>query len=329
MTSTISSRGSSGTFFSASAIANATRASGRASTREPLRARPIGVRVAATIQASSIGHPGGHVDDLADECRLLLVLDLDLHPDRPDDARSATQRPRELRVKPNAGAYGHGAREADLLGAVVHAHHRVAHRDDLREQHRQHRQREVAVRDRTAERPVLGAFRIDVDPLVIARRVGEPVHLLLRDLVPRTRAEVAIAGPFQLVDGQRRRHLAPSRISNSRSALRSTFPTGVSGNVSTTWISRGYLYRPSRSLPKVRSSSAAISSCSVTKATTSSPCTSSARPTTHAVATAGCSTSASSTSRGKTLKPPRMIRSFLRSRIVRYPASSRRPMSPV
>src|SRR6266511_2121752 len=52
ITSTTSSRGSSGTCFSAASIANATRSSGRASTSDPFRARPIGVRVAATMTAS-------------------------------------------------------------------------------------------------------------------------------------------------------------------------------------------------------------------------------------------------------------------------------------
>src|SRR4029450_7081807 len=52
ITSTTSARSSSGTCFSAASIANATRSSGRASTSEPLRARPIGVRVAATMTAS-------------------------------------------------------------------------------------------------------------------------------------------------------------------------------------------------------------------------------------------------------------------------------------
>src|SRR5580765_8433031 len=131
MTSTISSRGSSETFFSASSIANATRSSGRASTSEPFAARPMGVRAAETIIASGIGHPRGHVDDLAHERRLLLALDLDLHAHGPDDARPSPLRSRELRMQPNPGADRHRAREAHLLGDVVHAHHGVAHPDDL------------------------------------------------------------------------------------------------------------------------------------------------------------------------------------------------------
>src|SRR5688572_7334186 len=55
ITSTISSRGSSGTFFSAASIAKAARSSGRASTSDPLRARPMGVRAAETMTASGKG----------------------------------------------------------------------------------------------------------------------------------------------------------------------------------------------------------------------------------------------------------------------------------
>src|SRR5262245_13575166 len=53
-TSTISSRGSPGTLSSAALIAKATRSSGRASTSEPLAARPIGVRAVETITASGM-----------------------------------------------------------------------------------------------------------------------------------------------------------------------------------------------------------------------------------------------------------------------------------
>src|SRR5919197_4042479 len=107
ITSTISSPGSSGTSFSAASIANATRSSGRASTSEPLRARPIGVRVAETMTASGIGRPGGHVDDFADQRRLLFALDLDLDADAPDHARAAPLGADELRVQAHARSRGH------------------------------------------------------------------------------------------------------------------------------------------------------------------------------------------------------------------------------
>src|SRR6478735_8656120 len=119
ITSTISARSSSGIFFRAASMANAARSSGRASTREPLRARPIGVRVAATMTASGIGCPRRHEDHFADERGLLLALDLDLDADVPDHAGAAPFAAQELRVQAHARARRHGAREANLLGSVV------------------------------------------------------------------------------------------------------------------------------------------------------------------------------------------------------------------
>src|SRR5712692_6717815 len=168
ITSTISARSSWGTSFKAESIANATRSSGRASTSEPLRARPIGVRLAATITASGIRCSRRHVDDLADERGLLLALDLDLDADVPDHARPAPLRAKKSPVQADARARRYRAREANLLRAVIDAHDRVADRHDLAEQHRQHRQDQVTVGDGRAERAVRGGLGIDVDPLVVA-----------------------------------------------------------------------------------------------------------------------------------------------------------------
>src|SRR5262245_9646608 len=263
------------------------------------------------MTASGTGCACRHVDDLTDEGGLLPSLDLDLHADRPHDTRPSALGPHELGVQAHARAGRHRAREADLLGPVVDAHDGVGDGDDLAQQHRQQRERQVAVRNRRAEGTVRGRLGIDVNPLVITGRLGEQVDLLLRDLVPLARAEVAPGPGFELGKRQRRRH------SSSRKAFRSALPTGVNGSASTTWISRGYLYPPRRFLANASSSPSSSVEVIVTNATTSSPYTSSGRPSTQALATAGCSSSASSTSRGKTLKPPRMIRSFLRSTIVR------------
>src|SRR5579884_491048 len=59
ITSTISAGSSSGTRSTADLIANASRSSGRAPTSEPLYARPIGVRAAATTTASGKGALAG------------------------------------------------------------------------------------------------------------------------------------------------------------------------------------------------------------------------------------------------------------------------------
>src|SRR5207302_4891558 len=193
ITSTISERSSSGTCFNTESTANAARSSGRASTSEPLRARPIGVLVAATITASDIGCSRRHIDDLADERGLLLALDLDLHAHVPNDARPTPLRAQKLPVQADARARWHRAREANLLRAVVDAHGGVGDRHDFAEQHRQHRQGQVTVRDGGAERAVRGGFGIDMDPLVVTGRLGEEIDLVLRDLVPVARAELALA----------------------------------------------------------------------------------------------------------------------------------------
>src|SRR6266851_4289817 len=207
ITSTISLRSSSGTCFNAASMAKATRSSGRASTSDPLRARPIGVRVAATITASGIGCSCRHVDDLTDERRLLLAFDLDSDADVPDDARPAPLRTQELPVQADARARRHRAREADLLGPVVDAHDCVADRYDLAQQHREHGQGQVPVRNGRAERAVRRSVGIDVDPLVVPGRLREEVDLLLRDLVPLARSELALAGVLELRDRQLGRHL--------------------------------------------------------------------------------------------------------------------------
>ena len=54
--------------------------------------------------------------------------------------------------------------------------------------------------DRTAERAALGPLDVDVDPLVVAGRVGERVHLFLGDLDVRGVAEVLADEGFHLVD---------------------------------------------------------------------------------------------------------------------------------
>src|SRR5207302_10931585 len=61
--------------------------------------------------------------------------------------------------------------------------------------------REVAVRDRRAERAVgLRALDVDVDPLVVAAEFGELVDHLLRDLAPAARADELTLQRADLID---------------------------------------------------------------------------------------------------------------------------------
>ena len=62
------------------------------------------------------------------------------------------------------------------------------------------------MRDRRAERAVGGARRVDVDPLVVTRRVGEQVHLLLGDLVPLAVTQRLARGGRELVDAREDPH---------------------------------------------------------------------------------------------------------------------------
>ena len=66
-----------------------------------------------------------------------------------------------------------------------------------------------------------------------------------------------------------------------------------------------------------------------TQAHVRSPNRASGRPITAARSTSGKATSSSSISRGVMLMPPRMMISFLRPVIDRYPSSSSEPRSPV
>ena len=63
--------------------------------------------------------------------------------------------------------------EPSLVDAVVDAHRDVAHVHELGKKRRAQAHREEAVRDRASERSRLRPRRVDVDPLMIVRRVGE------------------------------------------------------------------------------------------------------------------------------------------------------------
>ena len=68
---------------------------------------------------------------------------------------------------------------------------------------------QVAVRDRAAERRVLRAVDVDVDPLVVAGHVGERVDVLLGHLVPVGGAEDLALGGLELFESGDRPHGGP------------------------------------------------------------------------------------------------------------------------
>ena len=105
----------------------------------------------------------------------------------------------QLDAEPHVRPDRHRRREPDLVGAVVDAHREAGDLHDLRVQRRAERQRQVAVGDRAAERAGLGAFDVDVDPLVIAGGLGELVDLVLGDLDVRAVAEMLADQALELV----------------------------------------------------------------------------------------------------------------------------------
>jgi hypothetical protein len=67
--------------------------------------------------------------------------------------------------------------------------------EEVVEQCGDHCERQVPVRDGGAERSGCGSLGVDMDPLVVAGRVGKLVDLVLADLVPRARPEL---GTFEV-----------------------------------------------------------------------------------------------------------------------------------
>jgi hypothetical protein len=108
----------------------------------------------------------------------------------------------ELEVAAHAAAARHRGREADLVEAVVDSHPHVVDVDRARGHLGQERERHEAVRDRRAERAGLCPLGVNVDPLVIAGRVGEEVDALLRDLDPVADRRVAADVTFDLGEGR-------------------------------------------------------------------------------------------------------------------------------
>ena len=79
------------------------------------------------------------------------------------------------------GADRHRRGETNLVQAVVDCQLYAVDRVHLMLQPRQQRQGHVPVGDGLAERASRGPLRVDVDPLVIAGRIGEQVDVFLGD----------------------------------------------------------------------------------------------------------------------------------------------------
>ena len=96
---------------------------------------------------------------------------------------------------------GHRRGEADLVPAVVHAELEPLLDQQAVAEAVDRGQGQVPVRDRTAERALgLGALHVHVDPLVVARDLGEAVDHLLGDRAPVARADRLAGQALQFID---------------------------------------------------------------------------------------------------------------------------------
>ena len=90
--------------------------------------------------------------------------------------------------EPHAAARLHRARKAQPVEAVVDAPRNAREIERFGGKRRQHRQGQEAMRNRAADLAVR-AFDIDMDPLMVACRLGEAADLLLADEVPARTGE--------------------------------------------------------------------------------------------------------------------------------------------
>ena len=168
--------------------APATRARARLDLAGPGGAPRSALRRRAARSARRVV-PADRVDDAGG---LLAAFDLD--GDAHRRLHAAVLRPlrprRARRCRGCASRRGPG-RGSGPVGAVVDAHRDAVDLHDLRQEAVHQREREIAVRDRRAEGAVLRALDVDVDPLVVAGRVGELVDAILRDRQPLARGRAA------------------------------------------------------------------------------------------------------------------------------------------
>src|SRR5215813_1043112 len=156
--------------------------------------------VLANISPIFMGSGVVPVDGLGHADRLLLPLHFEGKGQRRLSAPCDVLHVDERGTQTEVGTDRHRARKAEPVEAVVHAHRDPLDTKDLAQERDREREGQVAVSDRATERPRLGPLDVDVDPLVVASRVGELVDLLLRHLVPAAVTKVLTGPGLQLVD---------------------------------------------------------------------------------------------------------------------------------
>src|ERR1051326_3357302 len=138
--------------------------------------------------------------------RLRFPLHLERHADGCLSARTISDvfevDEARLQAYPLADAYR--ARIAQLVQAVIDPHADPLHGHDLFHQMGGERERVVSVRDRPTEgRFLFRPLRIDMDPLVVVRRVRELVDLFLSDRVPVRNTDLLTLHRLELFEAQR------------------------------------------------------------------------------------------------------------------------------
>src|SRR5262245_50670792 len=130
-------------------------------------------------------------DRFGDAGRAVLAFDLDRDFVRHLHAGALGFGADQLLAGADAGADGHHVGEADFVRAVVDAAADAVDARDLGGEHRDQRERQIAVGDGAAGRQLaLGALDVDMDPLMVAGRVSEFVDAVLVDLDPFADAEL-------------------------------------------------------------------------------------------------------------------------------------------
>src|ERR1700722_17424561 len=242
--------------------------------------------------------------------------------------------PGEHDAQPHARTRRHGRQKADLVDPVIQPGGGIARDDaDLHRQRRHHRQRQIAVRDRTTERTFpLRPFNVDMDPLVVAGTGSKSVdaRLIDRDPIGKSeflsnsfaqtgKCEVAHVSSLIFAWLRSNSYVSPYR---SRSSFLLTLPTLVRGMLSMNRIFAGIPYFEMMSLSAntlklsfITASLIPLASESflTTSASGRSPHRSSLTPMTAASATPAHCEIRSSICSDETHSPPVLITSLMRS----------------
>ncbi len=121
---------------------------------------------------------------------------------------------------------GSGLMGTDAVKPVSHREGEVLEAHQLGQELGRERERVEPVRDRAAELRLPRAVDVGVDPLAIAGRLGEPVHVVLRDGLPAAHAGLLphMDGELINVPGRDHADVLLSLLIDRRHAMRAAEP---------------------------------------------------------------------------------------------------------